>query len=162
MSAIVYEAMMFARETFKSRPLFVMQLGEIVGLVASVPSAFGVVLPQALASAWLHRAIDEGGVHRGKLFDLFGYEVTSACLAMADTADDGSTPNERLAVAPDWVQSIMCAQMVAGFPLVKRAVEAGEADAAFLDLLRAKSVDRLDVMMKADARLWVLARAVLT
>lgn len=157
MSLVIYDAMMFARKAHEGQvrkytgvPYFD-HLAEVAGITASV-----CWMPQAQCVAWLHDTVEDCDVTAKEIEDQFGPEVAHGVLYLSDL-DQGNRAErkrlscERLARAPDWVQTIKCADLISNTSSIVAH------DPKFAKVYLAEKRALLDAMTKADRRLWNIA-----
>jgi guanosine-3',5'-bis(diphosphate) 3'-pyrophosphohydrolase len=162
MSALSFEAMMFAREVhadqrrkYTDAP-YSDHLAEVAGIVATV--APDDMLDTMVAVAWLHDCVEDQGVELADLFRRFGSTVALGVEALSDLetgnrATRKAASRERLAASPGWVQTIKCADLISNTSSIV------QHDPKFAETYLAEKRALLDVMALADERLIAVARA---
>lgn len=161
MSSIASDAMRFAfevhahqRRKYSNAP-YVEHLAQVAGLVAHL--ALQNNDPEIVAVAWLHDCIEDQGVTLLQLEHTFSARVAqgvswlSAVQIDASREERKATDRERLARAPDWVQSIKCADIVSNAATIEQCAP----DFAKRYLVEKKMT--LDVLTLADTHLRQLA-----
>lgn len=119
MSNLAFRAMEFAREVHKDQVRkytgnpYADHLAEVAGIVASVWGYDQGVI----ATAWLHDCVEDQGVSERSLIEQFGERVAEGVMWLSDLetgnrAERKRLSRERLAKAPDWVQTIKCADLI--------------------------------------------------
>lgn len=155
--SLLYDAMMFAREVHKDQRRkhsgnpYVEHLAEVAGIVATVTND-----EVTIASAWLHDCMEDQGVQRQTLVDRFGEQVAIGVVGLSDMekgnrAQRKAASRARLAVAPGWVQTVKCADIISNTPSISIH------DPDFAKIYRNEARLLLDVMTEADGRLRRLA-----
>lgn len=118
MSTLVGRAAAFARERHKAQVRkytgnpYTDHLAEVVGWTATADTR-----QEVLAVAWLHDVIEDQAVPVAILEHHFGPTVAKGVYLLSDLergtrAERKALARTRLAVAPDWVQTIKCADIV--------------------------------------------------
>jgi len=161
---IAFDAMLFAREVhagqqrkYTGNP-YADHLGEVAGIVAASNYCGDVWHDLAVATAWLHDCVEDQGVTNVDLITRFGLTVAGGVMALSDLevgnrAGRKAASRARLAAAPNWVQSIKCADLISNTSSIVRH------DPVFAVTYLEEKRLLLDVMTKADPRLLALARA---
>lgn len=160
-----YQAMMFAREVHKDQlrkytnnPYFD-HLAEVVGICMSVGWQTPLVHPETMmATAWLHDCVEDQGVTELALSREFGHEVAKGVMWLSDLetgnrATRKRLSRERLSYAPAWVQTVKCADLISNTSSIVTH------DPKFAVTYLEEKRQLLDVMKKADKRLWNVARS---
>lgn len=158
---IAFEAMMFARDKHRAQQRkytgnpYADHLAEVAGITATVPGHTCWMI----AVAWLHDCIEDQDVTAGELFDRFGYAVANGVVLLSDLekgnrAERKAAGRARLAVAPGWVQTIKCADLISNTSSI--VMHDPKFAVTYLDEARLL----LEVMTGADQGLRALARAV--
>lgn len=154
---VAFEAMLFAREVhheqrrkYTNAP-YVEHLAEVAGITATVLGG-----PVHIAVAWLHDCMEDCAVPHGELYRRFGIEVCEGVSWLSDLetgnrAERKAASRLRLAEAPDWVQTIKCADMISN----THSIVTYDPNFAVQYLEEKRLL--LDVMRKADPRLWNMA-----
>lgn len=156
--SIAFEAMKFAREVHaKQRRKYTNapysdHLAEVAGIVATVGAD-----ESSIAVAWLHDCREDQGVTGETIEDRFGMRVAVGVALLSDfekgnRAERKAASRARLASAPDWVQTIKCADLISNTGSIV------EFDPTFAVTYLAEKRELLHVMTKADPRLWRMAR----
>lgn len=158
---LAYEAMMFAREVHKDQRRkytgqpYADHLAEVAGIVSTV-FASDSYADHFIATAFLHDCAEDCGVSRLTLDQKFGPYVANGVMWLSDLEEGNRATRkqlsrERLAKAPAWVQTIKCADLISN----TSSIVQHDPDFARVYLHEKKLL--LDVMTKADRRLWELA-----
>jgi (p)ppGpp synthase/HD superfamily hydrolase len=110
-----------------------------------------------VAVSWLHDCVEDQGVTVPWLRGQFGDCVADGVRLLSDTetgnrAQRKAAGRARLAAAPDWVQTIKCAD------LISNTASIVQHDPAFAVVYIEEKRLLLDVMTRADQRLLALAR----
>ncbi|WP_235851129.1 HD domain-containing protein [Paraburkholderia piptadeniae] len=154
----MFAAMHFARRVHREQkrkytgaPYFD-HLAEVAGIVATVDSS-----PEAIAVAWLHDCVEDQRVIEVELISLFGGFIAEGVMWLSDLevgnrAERKAASRERLARAPGWVQTIKCADLISNTSSIVRH------DPKFAVTYLEEKRLLLDVLTKADRRLWVIAK----
>ncbi|MFC7515116.1 HD domain-containing protein [Herbaspirillum sp. GCM10030257] len=162
-SAIAFAAMAFAREVHKKQVRkytgnpYADHLAEVAGIVATVTDAFTSEDAQiVIATAWLHDCIEDQDVKPDLLWQQFGHKVGLGVQALSDLEEGNRATRkrlsrERLALAPDWIQTIKCADLISNTSSIVMH------DPKFAETYLQEKRDLLAVMTKADRRIWNLA-----
>jgi len=160
-----FKAMMFAREVHKDQrrkytkhPYFD-HLAEVAGITASVMED-EMYAEEAVAIAWLHDCVEDQSIPIYTLSGEFGHVVSEGVWWLSDTEQGNRSKRkqlarERLAEAPDYIQTIKCADLISN----TSSIVEHDPDFAILFLKEMKLL--LDVMKSADPRLLKLARGLL-
>lgn len=170
--SIAYTAMMIAREAHKDQVRkytgnpYVDHLAEVAGIVATVTDFDGVLSAECLvATAWLHDVVEDCRVMPGDLSDQLinsghGYtdseQVVRGVMWLSDLEEGNRATRkrlsrERLAAAPGWVQTIKCADLISNTSSIVKH------DPDFAKVYLEEKRLLLEVMTKADRRLWNIA-----
>lgn len=160
---LAFEAMEFAREVHKDQvrkytnnPYFD-HLAEVVGIAMSVGWNHPNIHPDKyMATAWLHDCVEDQGVEEENLIYLFGNEVAAGVLWLSDLekgnrATRKKLSRERLSKAPNWVQTIKCADLISNTSSIVKH------DPDFAKVYLKEKQLLLEVMTKADPRLREIA-----
>lgn len=171
--SIAYTAMMIAREAHKDQVRkytgnpYADHLAEVAGIVATVTDFDGVLSAECLiATAWLHDVVEDCGVSPKDLSDQLirsghGYtdseQVVRGVMMLSDLEEGNRATRkrlsrERLAAAPGWVQTIKCADLISNTSSIVKH------DPQFAKVYLEEKRLLLDMMPKADVRLWNIAR----
>lgn len=122
-AAMIYEAMNMARRVhsdqvrkYTGNP-YTEHLGEVAGIVASVADLYGDLRREMVAIAWLHDSVEDQGVTRAELAHNFGAVVADGVLLLSDLEEGNRSERKaasrnRLSLAPDYIQSIKCADII--------------------------------------------------
>jgi (p)ppGpp synthase/HD superfamily hydrolase len=156
--SLAFRAMLFAREVHKHQVRkytgnpYVDHLAEVAGIVATVDSS-----PLTMAVAWLHDCMEDQGVTASALTVHFGWHVEEGVRLLSDMeqgnrAERKAASRERLARAPDWVQTIKCADLISNTSSI--VMHDPKFAVTYLEEKRLL----LDVLTKADPRLKQIAR----
>lgn len=162
---LVYKAMMFARAAHAAQvrkytglPYWT-HLAEVAGIVASS----NVLSPIALAAAWLHDTVEDTQVTSADIFDHFGPEVHVGVTFLTDPpstygnrAERMAHQRERLARAPDWVQTIKFADNISNTSSIL------QYDPDFAKVYLREKREALAVMERGDRNLWHIAAGQVT
>lgn len=152
-----FEAMMFARERhanqvrkYTGNP-YVDHLAEVAGIVAAVG---GDVF--SIATSWLHDVREDQGVTGEEIEARFGMRIAVGVALLSDLetgnrAERKSASRIRLASAPDWVQTIKCADLISNTSSIVKH------DPKFAVIYLEEKRLLLNVLTKADTRLRELA-----
>ncbi|MFC4706084.1 HD domain-containing protein [Paraburkholderia caffeinitolerans] len=155
---LVFEAMSFARfrhreqkRKYTGAPYFD-HLAEVAGIVATVDSS-----PLTMVVAWLHDVMEDQGVTEAALIGQFGWPVAEGVRWLSDMesgnrAERKAASRERLARAPDWVQTIKCADLISNTGSIV------QHDPKFAVTYLEEKRLLLDVLTMADPRLRRIAR----
>lgn len=170
--SIAYTAMMIAREAHKDQVRkytgnpYADHLAEVAGIVATVTDFDGVMSAECLiATAWLHDVVEDCGippVHLGDQLINSGHGYTDSeqivrgvmllsDLEKGNRATRKRRSRERLAAAPGWVQTIKCADLISNTSSIVKH------DPEFAKVYLEEKRLLLEVMTKADRRLWNIA-----
>jgi (p)ppGpp synthase/HD superfamily hydrolase len=161
--SLAYEAMLFAREAHKSQRRkytnnpYADHLAEVAGIVATVQNQQRCVPPQTMiAVAWLHDSIEDQNITFTQLDATFGFDVAHGVRCLSDLepgnrAERKAFSRTRLAEAPGWIQTIKCADLISNTSSIV------EHDPKFAAVYLEEKRLLLDVMTKADRRLWDIA-----
>lgn len=160
---LAFDAMEFAREVhanqrrrYTNAPYFD-HLAEVAGIAMSVGWKIPHVHPdEFMAAAWLHDCVEDQGVAEGELIHMFGTVVARGVMLLSDLEQGNRATRkrlsrERLAAAPGWVQTIKCADLISNTSSIV------QYDPAFAKVYLEEKRLLLEVMTKADRRLWEIA-----
>lgn len=163
METIAYRAMVFAREAhanqrrkYTNNP-YSDHLAEVAGIVATVaPSHLADVM---VSVSWLHDCVEDQGVSVQALSTSFGELVALGVNLLSDTdpgtrAERKAKSRQRLAAAPDWVQTIKCADLISNTSSIV------EHDPKFATLYLEEKRLLLSCLVNADRRLLDLANSI--
>lgn len=159
---MAFEAMQFARHVHRHQQRkytgnpYSDHLAEVAGIVATIA-------PQRLegnymvVTAWLHDSIEDQDVAYDELRRLFGQRVADGVMLLSDLeignrAERKAASRVRLAAAPDWVQSIKCADLISNTSSIVKH------DPEFAVVYLEEKRLLLDVLTRADLRLMTMAR----
>lgn len=160
---LAYRAMVFAREAHKNQfrkytgnPYFD-HLAEVAGISMSVGWQHAMVHPDVImATAWLHDCIEDQNISDQILWSEFGSEVAFGVRMLSDLEVGSRSVRKvmsriRLSDAPGWVQTIKCADLISNTSSI--VMNDPKFAVTYLEEKRLL----LDVMTKADRRLWDIA-----
>lgn len=126
---LAYEAMLFFREVhakqerkYTGNP-YVDHLAEVAGIAITAWGGWlpccdgGVDIDQYIAVCWGHDSREDQGVNFEELVTRFGSTVADGITWLSDLetgnrAERKAASRARLAQAPDWVQTIKCADLI--------------------------------------------------
>lgn len=156
-SNLAYNAMLFAREAHKEQKRkytgdpYINHLAEVAGYVASVGGD-----AMSIAVAYLHDTREDHGVPDRTLRSAFGDLVADGVKWLSDLEEGNRATRkrlsrERLAMAPGWVQTIKCADLISN----TKSIVLHDPKFAVTYLEEKRLL--LPMLTKADMRLWVLA-----
>ncbi|MCY1169396.1 RelA/SpoT family protein [compost metagenome] len=160
---MTYEAMMFARRAhaaqvrkYTGNP-YADHLAEVAGIVAAVANPIRQDWAAMVATAWLHDTVEDCGVAVDEIYERFGFTVANGVKLLSDLEEGNRATRKaasrvRLAGAPDWVQTIKCADLISNTSSIVRH------DPEFAVVYIEEKRLLLDVMTKADPRLLRMAR----
>lgn len=172
--SIAFKAMELARKAHASQRRkytnapYTDHLAEVAGIVATITD-FDTIYPEALiATAWLHDIVEDCGYTAEQLWAELdpGSEsitetdqVVRGVLWLSDTEDGNRAARkrlsrERLARAPHWVQTIKCADLISNTGSI------AQFDPEFAKVYLEEKRMLLEVMTKADRRLWSIANEI--
>lgn len=132
MKDVAYKAMNLAHELHKSQlrkytgTPYTDHLAEVAAICASCgPAAFSVDLQIVVATCWLHDAIEDQGATAASLEKVVGHEVAQGVLWLSDIEQGNRSERKaaarvRLARAPDWVQTIKCADLISNTSSIRQ------------------------------------------
>ena len=152
-----FEAMQFARELHVNQRRrythapYADHLAEVAGIVATVDRSW-----TSIATAWLHDCVEDQGITEGELIRRFGEVVARGVMLLSDLetgnrATRKRLSRDRLAAAPGWVQTIKCADLISNTSSIV------QHDPSFARVYLEEKRLLLEVMTKADRRLWEVA-----
>lgn len=170
--SLAYEAMMFARAVHKDQRRkytnnpYTDHLAEVAGIVAAAgiqhpgganPMTDRYAHEIPIAVAWLHDTREDQEITGDTIELLFGMPVAVGVALLSDfetgnRAERKAAGRARLADAPGWVQSIKCADLISNTSSIV------QHDPKFAVVYLEEKRLLLEVMTKADPRLWALAR----
>lgn len=154
-----FRAMTFARKVhatqvrkYSANP-YADHLAEVAGIVATVTDD-----QDAIAVAWLHDCMEDQGVELSTLADMFGPRIADGVKWLSDLekgnrAERKRLSCERLALAPDWVQTIKCADLISNTSSIVKH------DPDFAVVYLKEKALLLEVLTRADKRLREIAVA---
>jgi (p)ppGpp synthase/HD superfamily hydrolase len=127
-------------------------LAEVAGIVATIDSR-----PESIAVSWLHDCREDQGVSGARIEDLFGMRVAVGVAMLSDfekgsRAERKAASRDRLASAPDWIQTIKVADMISNTASIVLH------DPKFAEVYLEEKRLLLDVLTQADARMIAIAR----
>jgi len=154
---IAFRAMLYAMDKHKNQvrkytgEMYFAHLAEVAGIVASVSTD-----PVHIAVAYLHDVMEDQGVSLFELVDEFGPTVADGVQLLSDLeqgnrATRKELSRQRLAMAPGWVQTIKCADLISNTKSIMKF------DPAFARIYLAEKRLLLDVIRNADTLLWSAA-----
>lgn len=157
--SVPYRAMLFAREVHKNQRRkytnnpYVDHLAEVAGIVVTVDSCDYVI-----ATAWLHDCREDQGVTGEEIESRFGMRVAVGVALLSDfetgnRAERKAAARERLASAPEWVQTIKVADLISNTASIVMH------DPKFAKTYLEEKRLLLEVMTRADKRLVSIALA---
>jgi len=160
---LAYEAMMFAREVHKDQRRkytgnpYTDHLAEVAGIVATVTGAWPAGDQEAIAVCWLHDSREDCGVTGEEIERRFGMRVAVGVALLSDFEQGNRAARKaasriRLASAPDWVQTIKCADLISNTSSIV------QHDPKFAVTYLEEKRLLLDVLTTADPRLLKIAR----
>jgi len=161
--SIAYEAMMFARDVHKDQRRkytnnpYADHLAEVAGIAMSVGWRSPEVHPDVfMAVCWLHDCVEDQRVDVYELATRFGQATAQGVLLLSDLesgnrASRKMQSRDRLSRAPAWVQTIKCADLISNTSSIV------QHDPEFAKVYLEEKRLLLDVMTKADRRLWTIA-----
>lgn len=157
--SLAFDAMMYARAAhvnqkrkYTNNP-YVDHLAEVAGIVATVTAD-----ERSIAVAWLHDCVEDQGVSFDQIESLFGPAVSRGVMWLSDLetgnrAERKAWSRGRLATAPGWVQTIKCADLISNTSSIVMH------DPKFAVVYLEEKRQLLEVLTKADRRLWEIACA---
>lgn len=161
---LAFEAMQFARDAHASQRRkytdapYADHLAEVAGIVATVAGQAyeAVSIDEMLAVAWLHDCVEDQNVNTIYLECQFGRVVKEGVAWLSDLekgnrATRKRLSRERLSQAPGWVQTIKCADLISNTGSIV------QFDPQFAKVYLEEKRLLLEVMTKADPRLWMIA-----
>lgn len=158
MSDLAYRAMLFARiihaeqvRKYTGNP-YADHLAEVAGIVAAVGGDC-----HSIAVAWLHDSMEDQNITDEEISRRFGLKVLGGVQLLSDLeqgnrAERKRLSRERLAKAPDWVQTIKCADLISNTSSIVKH------DPKFAMVYLEEKRLLLDVLTHADPRLIKIAR----
>jgi (p)ppGpp synthase/HD superfamily hydrolase len=161
---IAYEAMEFARKVhadqrrkYTNAPYFD-HLAEVAGIVSSV-FINDLLLQDCIATAFLHDCVEDQNIKLSEIASRFGKDVAEGVFFLSDLEEGNratrkALSRERLAQAPGWVQTIKCADLISNTSSIV------QHDPDFARVYLEEKRLLLDVLTKADARLWRIANEI--
>lgn len=161
--SLAFEAMEFARHIHKDQvrkytnnPYFD-HLAEVVGIAMSVGWNHPNIHPDKfMATAWLHDCVEDQNIGLYYIHENFGPEVAKGVCFLSDLekgnrATRKKLSRERLSKAPNWVQTIKCADLISNTSSIVKH------DPDFAKVYLKEKRLLLEVMTKADPRLREIA-----
>lgn len=169
--SIAFKAMELARKAHASQRRkytnapYTDHLAEVAGIVATVTD-FDTITPEALiATAWLHDIVEDCGYTAERLWAELDPrsesitetdQVVRGVLWLSDFEEGNRAmrkllSRERLNRAPAWVQTIKCADLISNTGSIV------QFDPEFAKVYLEEKRQLLEVMTKADRRLWNIA-----
>jgi guanosine-3',5'-bis(diphosphate) 3'-pyrophosphohydrolase len=159
MKPLVYEAMQFARQVHKDQKRkytnepYSIHLGEVAGIVSAVTDD-----PDALATAWLHDAVEDQNVDLREIAQRFGAQVAEGVEALSDIEQGNRREREaasrhRLYQAAPWIQTIKVADIISNSSAI------ASHDPGYAQKYLAEKRQMLAVLDRADKRLMDIAIA---
>jgi len=167
--SIAYDAMMFAREVHKDQRRkytnnpYTDHLAEVAGIVATVTDWDRIDPEMMIATAWLHDCVEDQGITPENLWQRFNVHSVAAVdhivrgvlylsdMEAGNRAERKAASRARLADAPHWIQTIKCADLISNTSSIV------QHDPKFAVTYLEEKRLLLDVMTKADRRLWTIA-----
>lgn len=162
---IAFQAMEFARTVHEGQKRKYTgnpcsdHLAEVTGIAMSVGWRSVHVHPdEFMATCWLHDCVEDQGISFGDLQAMFGETVARGVIWLSDLETEGNraarkaAARQRLAGAPDWIQTIKVADMISNTSSIV------QHDPAFAKVYLEEKRLLLDVLTRADPRLVRLAR----
>jgi (p)ppGpp synthase/HD superfamily hydrolase len=123
----------------------------VAGLIEAVPTHSW----EMLCVAWLHDVLEDTGVDRGTIIDMFGVDVglgvwylTNVEKEAGNRARRHAINIERLAFAPDWVKTVKVAD------LMDNTATIVQHDPNFAPLYLKEKESVMEVLVGADRVLW--------
>ncbi|OXR48129.1 guanosine polyphosphate pyrophosphohydrolase [Pusillimonas sp. T2] len=173
--SLAYKAMMIARHAHKEQRRkytnapYTDHLSEVAGIVATVTDFDCIGADAVIATAWLHDIIEDCGYTCTSLWSALSQtetpvthidQVVRGVHWLSDTEKGNRETRkrlsrERLAKAPGWVQTIKCADLISNTGSIV------QFDPAFAKTYLKEKQLLLEVMTKADRRLWDVANELL-
>lgn len=163
--SLSFDAMTFARHAHRDQVRkytgepYACHLAEVTAIAMSAGWHNATVHPDTLmAVCWLHDCVEDCGVTGYHLAGLFGMPVAEAVMQLSDLeagtrAARKAASRIRLAAAPSWVQTIKCADLISNTQSIV------QHDPKFAVTYLEEKRLLLDVLTKADTRLWAMARS---
>lgn len=161
--SIAFKAMEFARKAhatqrrkYTNAP-YTDHLAEVAGIVAAVASNHGAAsIDEMIAVAWLHDCAEDQGVTFKEIDAEFGFMVAVGVSGLSDLevgnrATRKQLSRGRLADCAGWIQTIKCADLISNTGSIV------QFDPEFAKVYLKEKRLLLDVMTKADRRLWDIA-----
>lgn len=156
---IAYNSMCYATHQhrkqlrkFTNEP-YIIHLAEVAGICATVVNVHSAVSPEVIiACAWLHDVVEDTDSSVSIIHQMFGKEVAQGIhfLTCESHDDKNVAENEytkKLAIAPSWVQTIKCADMISNLRNI------WTTDAKFATGYTKRCRERIEVLKNADSRL---------
>ncbi|RJF99000.1 HD domain-containing protein [Noviherbaspirillum saxi] len=162
---IAFSAMLFAREVHKNQVRrytgnpYSDHLAEVAGIVATAAHAYPHHMrDQMIAVAWLHDCVEDQGVQHHTLIEKFGMPIADGVRWLSDLEKGNrqerkAASRARLARAPDWVQTIKCADLISNTSSIVKH------DPTFAVTYLQEKRELLAVLTNVDMGLWHLAAA---
>lgn len=163
--SLAYKAMMFAREVHKDQKRkytnnpYTDHLAEVAGIAVSVGWRHPQIHPDKfMAVCWLHDCVEDQGVTPFKLRSIgVPEDVIDGIMFLSDLeggnrATRKAASRARLALAPGWVQTIKCADLISNTSSIV------QHDPKFAAVYLEEKRLLLEVLTKADPRLIAIAR----
>lgn len=162
--SLSFEAMALARRIHKAQRRrytnapYADHLAEVAGIAMSVGWRSPWIHPDKfMAVCWLHDSIEDQGVEKSTIRDMFGQEVCDGVWWLSDLEQGTrhqrkAASRDRLAGAPPWVQDIKVADLISNTSSIV------EHDPRFAVVYLEEKRQLLDVLTKADPRLVAIAR----
>jgi (p)ppGpp synthase/HD superfamily hydrolase len=155
--------MMFARQVhadqkrkYTGNP-YADHLAEVAGIAMSVGWHDAAIHPdEFMAVCWLHDCVEDQGVTINELANNFGIVVARGVhdlsdIEIGDRDERKAASRARLAAAPSWIQTIKCADLISNTSSIV------QHDPKFAAVYLEEKRMLLEVMTKADSRLWAVA-----
>ena len=164
--SIPHDAMMLAMELHKDQKRkythepYWKHLAEVAGIVATVEEFYGQLGDVAVATAWLHDAVEDQELNPKYLKRYFGPEIEMGVMLLSDLEEGNRATRkrlsrERLSASPGWVQTIKCADLISN----TSSIVMHDPDFAKVYLEEKRLL--LDVMSEANPQLRQLAYSML-
>jgi guanosine-3',5'-bis(diphosphate) 3'-pyrophosphohydrolase len=164
MKNLAFKAMLFARHIHKDQVRkytgnpYSDHLAEVAAIVASSIGNIDYEAPPLamIATAWLHDCIEDHGVPESELVYHFGATVAKGVMLLSDMETGNRAQRKRascnrLAMAPAWVQSIKCADLISNMASINKW------DPEFAVTFKFEKSALLEAMTKADPALRQMA-----
>lgn len=154
---LAFKAMLYAMDKHKNQvrkytgEMYFAHLAEVAGITASVSTD-----PVHIAVAYLHDVMEDRGISYTELLLEFGPTVADGVgwlsdLEKGNRATRKELSRQRLAMAPGWVQTIKCADLISNTKSIVKF------DPTFAKVYLAEKRLLLDVIRNANPLLWSAA-----